>query len=165
VLQEQRFERLGGNETALPDLNLLLAEIYVNPTERVPGVEREQQVWIYRSVDARPDPTPAPPAGLTVKTEARAAVLEWTASPSAGADGHVVYRGQGEHPWTADFQRLARTDSRATSCRDADAPPGAVSCYFVRATTKDRTVGPATPIVRRRKKSAARIRIRRRDRS
>jgi hypothetical protein len=30
---------------ALPDQNLLLAEIYANPSERIPGAEREQQVW------------------------------------------------------------------------------------------------------------------------
>jgi hypothetical protein len=38
--------------TAIPDQNVLLLEAYVNPAERVPGVDREQQIWTYRYGDA-----------------------------------------------------------------------------------------------------------------
>ncbi len=34
--------------TAIPDLNLILMEAYVNQAEHVPDVKREQQIWTYR---------------------------------------------------------------------------------------------------------------------
>jgi len=34
--------------TFIPELNVTIMEAYVNPTERVPDVEREQQIWVYR---------------------------------------------------------------------------------------------------------------------
>ena len=39
---------------AVPDLNAILMEVYVNPTERVPGVDREQQMWTYRYSNGSP---------------------------------------------------------------------------------------------------------------
>jgi hypothetical protein len=33
---------------AVPDQNLILAEVYLNPTDRSPDAEREQQIWTYR---------------------------------------------------------------------------------------------------------------------
>ncbi len=39
--------------TYVPDLNLFVLEAYINPTQRVPGVEREQQIWTYRLAEAK----------------------------------------------------------------------------------------------------------------
>ncbi|OAI49604.1 hypothetical protein AYO44_06260 [Planctomycetaceae bacterium SCGC AG-212-F19] len=47
---------------ALPDQNLILMEMYVNPTLRVAGVEREQQIWTYRYAGSTPNPIPKLPA-------------------------------------------------------------------------------------------------------
>jgi hypothetical protein len=33
---------------AIPDQNVILMENYVNPPQKIPGVEREQQIWTYR---------------------------------------------------------------------------------------------------------------------
>lgn len=51
--------------TFVPDQNLCLIDCYVKPAERVPGVEREHQIWTYRfaageTPPAR-DPTPERP--------------------------------------------------------------------------------------------------------
>ena len=40
----------------IPDQNVTLMESYVNPTSKVPGVGREQQIWTYRYTD-KPDET------------------------------------------------------------------------------------------------------------
>lgn len=45
--------------TFIPDQNLVLLEHYVNPTERVPGVDREQQIWTYRYAEAKESARPA----------------------------------------------------------------------------------------------------------
>src|SRR5207248_3780943 len=41
---------------AIPDQQLILMEAFVNPTERVPNVEREQQIWTYRYGPVKPAP-------------------------------------------------------------------------------------------------------------
>src|SRR6266511_1753645 len=33
---------------AIPDQNVILMENYVNPPQKIPGVDREQQIWTYR---------------------------------------------------------------------------------------------------------------------
>jgi hypothetical protein len=119
---------------ALPEQNLLLAEVFVTPNERVPGVEREQQVWTYRYTEPKPDPNPPPPAGLKLKTEARAAALEWEASPSRDVTGYAVYRGTGEPPWSVEYKQIAKVDKPAF--RDEDVKAGVVHHYFVRALAK-----------------------------
>src|SRR5262249_43086390 len=68
---------------AVPDQNLILLENYANPSDRIPGVDREQQIWTYRFAEAKADTRPQPPAGLRVATTAQGATLEWKASPSS----------------------------------------------------------------------------------
>src|SRR5207248_1081788 len=34
--------------TYVPDQNVFVLENYANPTDRIPGVDREQQMWMYR---------------------------------------------------------------------------------------------------------------------
>lgn len=52
--------------TTIPDQNLLLLEAYVNPTEKVQGVDREQQIWTFRyqpQKGASPAAKPMPRTG------------------------------------------------------------------------------------------------------
>jgi hypothetical protein len=114
----------------MPDLGLFLLENYVNPGQRVPGVEREQQIWAYRYADARTDPGPSAPTHLTVSTTADAATLRWDASPSS-VGGYAVYRGEGAQPWSAGYRLIGET--AGTSWRDRAATRGTVYHYFVRA--------------------------------
>src|SRR5262249_11292652 len=46
--------------TYVPDQNLFVLEAYIHPPQRVPGVEREQQIWTYRFADAGPALAPKP---------------------------------------------------------------------------------------------------------
>jgi hypothetical protein len=50
---DPKVEPPGGGQrrrimVAIPDQNLILMENYVNPPQKVPGVDREQQIWTYR---------------------------------------------------------------------------------------------------------------------
>lgn len=54
---------------ALPDLNLILMENYVNPPQKVPGVDREQQMWTYRY--ATPKDNTVVPTPTKVRTQPR----------------------------------------------------------------------------------------------
>jgi hypothetical protein len=131
---------------ALPDQNLILAEVRVNTTDRAAGTDREQQVWTFRYSEARPDPAPQPPAGLTVKTEARAVELAWKASSSRNVTGYIVYRGMGEPPWRVEYKQIAKVDKPLF--RDEDVKPGIVYSYFVRAPTRDGAEGSDSVRVR-----------------
>jgi hypothetical protein len=131
---------------ALPGHNLILAEVRVNPADRIPGAEREQQVWTYRYSQAKPDPALQPPTGLTMKVEARAVALAWKASLSPDVTGYAVYRGTGEPPWRVEYQQIARVDKPAF--RDDDVKPGVVYHYFVRAVTRGGAEGPDSVRVR-----------------
>src|SRR5262249_53400540 len=89
--------------------NLLLMEMYVNPTLRVSGVDREQQVWTYRYAAAKPEAA-AKPVSIKAKTQprivedaivsvvsAKGVRLSWKA-PSASTDvtGYHVERARVE---------------------------------------------------------------------
>src|SRR5262245_8804045 len=95
---------------AVPDQNVLVMEDYINPTERVPGVEREQQMWTYRYAEAKPGPALLPPAGAQVTTTTDGATLTWQPSPSAGVTGYTVYRGEGPQPWLVEFRQVGRAE-------------------------------------------------------
>ena len=53
--------------TFVPDQNVFLIDGYVRPTERVPGAEREHQIWTYRFAEGKPGTKPQP----TVRPEPR----------------------------------------------------------------------------------------------
>src|SRR5262249_51642254 len=106
--------------TALPDQNLILMEVYVNPAERVPGVKREQQIWTYRCGKGSPA-GPERYKGVRVRTEPRlvedAVVsvlsanelrLSWKAPPGDDVVGYYVERAPVE-VWSEDqVQRLKK---------------------------------------------------------
>ena len=55
---------------AIPDQNVILMENYVNPPQKVPGVDREQQIWTYRYGDAKGAPKTVAPT-IIVRTQPR----------------------------------------------------------------------------------------------
>lgn len=117
---------------AVPDQQLLLMEAFVTPGERVPGVEREQQIWTYRYGPVRPAPSPQPPAGLSVVTRADdSAALAW--KPVAGAREYKVFRGEGEVPWAVNPRPVATVRGPASSWTDSGLGRGKVYHYLVRA--------------------------------
>jgi fibronectin type 3 domain-containing protein len=132
---------------AAPELNALVLEAFVNPTERVPGVDREQQIWTYRLADARP-PAVLPPQNVRVRTEKGAAIIEWDPSPSPGVEAYVVMPSVGKTPWTAEPLPMSKVGPRTMSYRDNRVPDGGVAYYRVKAVTKDGTESEPSAVVR-----------------
>jgi hypothetical protein len=119
----------------LPDQNLVLMENYVNPSQRVAGVDREQQIWTYRYAEAKPDPRPLPPSSIQVTTTASGATVDWQPSASAHVTGYAVYRGEGVTPWQVEYRLVGKTAQ--TSHKDTELKSGTIYYYFVRALAKD----------------------------
>jgi hypothetical protein len=88
---------------AIPDQNVILMEDFVTSSDRVPGVDREQQVWTYRYAVPKPDDRPAAPARLKVGVSETGASLVW--KPAAGAVRYVVERAEGKVPWQITFKK------------------------------------------------------------
>jgi hypothetical protein len=130
------------NMVALPNLNLLLLEAYVNPTEHVPGVDREQQIWTYRYAAPRTSMLPSAPTELRVQTDKNSASLSWKASVSADVQHHAILRGEGNQPWLADWKELGRVDGKKTTFADTGLKAGTIYHYAVRALAGD---GKASP--------------------
>src|SRR5262245_23915633 len=89
---------------AVPDQNVIVMEDYINPTERVPAVDREQQMWTYRYSVPKTDERPAAPTGLNVTTSGTGAVLGW--KPAKDSSRYVVERAEGKLPWQAEFRKV-----------------------------------------------------------
>ncbi len=124
---------------AIPDQQVLLLEAYVNPTERVPEVQREQQIWTYRYRPIQTGPALTPPANLSVLVKRDVtAELNWKASPSRAVKGYHIYRGEGAVPWNVTFRPIARVDGSTTHHIDKELVPGKVYHYFLRSTDGDR---------------------------
>jgi hypothetical protein len=108
---------------AIPDQNLILMESYVNPGSRVPGVEREQQIWTYRSADAKSEATPKSPVSVKANTRprivedatvsvvsAKEARLSWKAPPGSDIAGYHVERAVVE-VYSEDQIKRLKTDT------------------------------------------------------
>lgn len=118
---------------AMPDRGELLLEAYINPASRVPGVDREQQIWVYRAAAAPADPAPRPPASLTARTVPNRVNLAWGPSPTPGVKSYMVYRGAGDRPWEANFLAVATVPAGTTRWADEKVRAGTTYHYFVRA--------------------------------
>lgn len=141
--------------TYVPDLNVTLMESYVNPTSKVAGVDREQQIWTYRYADAKAAPAPSK---LKVVTTAAAATLLFSAR--ADQTDWTVYRGEGEGslPWKIDYGEIGKFSQNVPidgemRFVDKSVKPGGSYFYYVRpngargpgiASNKARTVPPLT---------------------
>jgi hypothetical protein len=116
---------------AVPDQNVILMEDYINPTERVPGVDREQQMWTYRYAVPKADDRPATPTGLTLVTKADSAVLKW--KPVEGAVKYAVHRGEDKLPRGVEFRRAGEVEKGSAQFEDAGLRAGTVYYYVVRS--------------------------------
>lgn len=117
---------------ALPDQNALLMEDYINPTERVPGVDREQQIWTYRLAARRAAERPDAPANLAIAANTNGACLTWKATSDAVQ--YLVYRGDGKLPWQTTFAKLAEVPAtERPEYRDERLTAGTIYHYYIRA--------------------------------
>lgn len=122
--------------TFVPDQNVAFLEVYVNPTERVAGVEREQQVWTYRYDQPKTMP-PAPPTHLRIATTTDSAALTWKPSSSSHVAGYTIHRGEGATPWQATMTQVGRVGKEHTEFQDAALKRGTIYYYTVRAVDVD----------------------------
>lgn len=132
----------------LPELNAHLLESVVNPTQKVKGVDREQQIWLYRSRPASP-PAVLPPANVRVRTDSRAAMVEWDRSPSPGVARYLIYRGTGPTPWQADYREVAWQGADNPGFRFRDPDAGDRPAYYrVKAVTAAGAESDLSPVAR-----------------
>lgn len=139
---------------AIPDQNLILMETYVNPTLRVPGVEREQQIWTYRYAVPKPKPKPVvpPPQEISLTLKDAQVALKWEAGKKG--EDFVIYRAEGTKLWKADFKPIARVragandDAVFTEYLDTNVQPGIVYSYRLR-TISERGVQSADSVLLR----------------
>lgn len=83
---------------AIPDQNCILMENYVNPPQKIPGVDREQQIWTYRVAAAAPVKLLPAPRDVTLTVGDKTAKLSWKAVP--GGKKYTILQRLGEKPWT-----------------------------------------------------------------
>jgi fibronectin type 3 domain-containing protein len=137
---------------AAPELNALVCEVYVNSTEKVKGIDREQQMWTYRYAKAEA-PKLLPPANVRVNALERGAQVQW--DKALGAEKYVIFKGTGETPWTATFEKIAEVGRKIAqapdgnlSITDEDAAKGKITYYRVKAVANDGTESEFSPVVR-----------------
>lgn len=114
---------------AAPELNLTLLESVVNPSQRVKGVDREQQVWVLRTGEAKP-PAVLSPVNVRVVTDPAAAMVEWDRSPSTGVAKYLVFRGTGPTPWQAEYRQVAVHNGEEKEFRFRDPDAGNRPVYY-----------------------------------
>jgi hypothetical protein len=114
-------------------------ESYVNPTTKVPGIDREQQIWTYRYGEASSSSGLSAPEDVMVITAHDRASLTWKAQPAAV--GYAIFAGDGEAPWKVDFQRLALVQKGQTRYADSTAPRGKPRFYYVCAVDSEGKLG------------------------
>ena len=87
--------------TYVPDLNLFVLESDINPIQRVPGVEREQQIWTYRLAEGKAEAAPATKArsqprivedAVVSVISAKEIVVTWPGSSDKKIAGYHVER-------------------------------------------------------------------------
>ena len=91
----------GGNRrrimAAIPDRNVVLMENYVNPSQKIPGVDREQQMWTYR-YDYPPENHVPAPTSVQLFPTPTGGLLRWQGvNPSQW----IVRRELGAKSWLA----------------------------------------------------------------
>jgi hypothetical protein len=120
---------------AIPDQHLVLMEAYVNPTERVKDVDREQQIWTYRYGPVVRGGLPAPQnVGAIARADGKTG-LHWLGV--AGAKAYQIFRGEGPVPWQANLTQLCTIKATDISLVDEGTVPGKVYHYRVRAIGTD----------------------------
>ncbi len=90
----------------IPDLGVTVMENYVNPPQKIPGVEREQQMWTYRYAAPKREGKKLYPPHCIVSSQS---LLAFTV---ADAVSYEIYEGDGDRSWQIEY-RLA--DKRTTA--------------------------------------------------
>ena len=111
-----------------------------------------RETWTYRY---RPAPESDPkklgaPRALRAEVGADGKVsLSWSAPKGAAPAGYVIYRGEGGHPWTADFAKLGAAPVTETAFTDgAKLDAGKRYYYRVTAVGGDGREGPPSLLAR-----------------
>jgi hypothetical protein len=115
--------------------NVLLMEVYANPTERIPGVDREQQIWTYRRSDRASPPDLVPPIVHGPQPSPHRINIDWTLPDNA--TGGVLHRGAGSQPWQADMKMVSRVDAQTGTFEDTKVQRGVIYHYAMKAFDKD----------------------------
>jgi hypothetical protein len=123
---------------AVPEQNVVLMESYVNPTTKVPGIDREQQIWTYRYGEAKPASRLAAPEDVIAITDVDSVALRWRGMPAAG---YAVFAADAQTPWKADFQRVAFVDKDQTQVSIRNVPRGQLRFYYVCAVDAQGKLG------------------------
>jgi hypothetical protein len=88
---------------AISDQNVVLMENYVNPPQKIPGVEREQQIWTYRYDTPKGKPRLRPPS-VRLETTPKGVILRWEGDTFGG---WRVYQD------SAKFEKITYLDKEA----------------------------------------------------
>jgi hypothetical protein len=115
---------------AVPDQNVVLMENYVNPAQKILGVDREQQMWTYRYGQGKQE-TLLPPVDVQVSCTAQGAAVTWKPSPSPDVTGYILYGGFGDKPWEVKYEELKRFDAKQTQWRDEPLRPTKIPYYYL----------------------------------
>jgi hypothetical protein len=131
---------------ALPELNALLLESVVNPAQKVKGVDREQQIWLYRTAEAKPKVLP--PQNVRVRTEKGAAIVEFDPSPTPKLKGYVITTESGDTPWDTKPVNTILVGPDTLKFRHDKLAPGKVNYFRVAAVTEAGDASDPTPVGR-----------------
>jgi hypothetical protein len=129
---------------AIPDQNVILMENYVNPPQKVPGTDREQQIWTYRFDTPKPERGPSPPTSVRVQATATGAILRWEGD---GAERWIITRLRGPKPWLAKEAAVIEVSGKDREFKDDNLVPGEIY-YYRLAGNVGETIGPAGITVR-----------------
>lgn len=95
--------------TAVPDLNVCLMEAWISPQEKLPGVEREQQIWTYRLTDSNPGARDDKPGAPNPSARKQPWIVEdVTVSVRSAREIHIAWK-----PPTGDASELRYVVERA----------------------------------------------------
>ena len=113
------------------------------------GEPAVRETWTYRYKPANPDPAGSPAAPLMLSLDiSDDAVVTLSWEPFHQLQDYHVYRGTGEHPWTAAFERITKTPLSANTFTDAKKLGPRVHYYQVRALGADGAERLCSNIVR-----------------
>lgn len=144
----------GNRARVLVYADALRMAVLENRTRSEPGPP-EQQMWTYcfkpiaRTAVLRLEA----PTDLKLTTTSTSVKLLWQASRSQGVTDYIVYRGTGVHPWTVEYEPIAKLDVDETVYEDSNIERQTVYYYCVGAaglkdvSPRSRKVRTQPPIV------------------
>jgi hypothetical protein len=132
--------------SAIPDQNVVLMENYVNPAQKIPGIEREQQIWTYR-YSANPKPSRlSAPAHVKVAHAEGKVLLSWEAVTQAAE--YEVLQAVATEPWRAEFTPMGKTKMLQHAVPFPNIRPGEVGMWKIRPVDSKGRAGDESSFVR-----------------